>query len=141
MPKTSPSMAREVERLVHEFLEDAGVWGIVITDVHATIADDGESLVIRVDYGDGRSSESTFEGYVGISDLDDILLVTIEELTEKGSQVVSSMLTTSTGLRDETRPDPFLPALHRREGKIAPPIWEKNWLPPSPFPSLKPPTA
>lgn len=136
MARTSLGTARTVQQLVHEFLKGAGVWGIVITDVRATIGDDKESLVIRAEYCDGRSSETTFEGYVGICDLDDVLLATIQELTEKGSDVVRDMPNIySIGLQESARPRTFPPTLHQREGKTGTP-WGEAWLPQGPYPSL-----
>ncbi|MDQ0731780.1 hypothetical protein QFZ57_002574 [Arthrobacter sp. B1I2] len=122
---TKPWLVREIEQELRDHLNSDRYLELV-KQLEVALAPDGESIVVRAVYQDDRTTRTTFDGNADVNDVDDIVEVTIEELTTN-SEEVAGHLGGTTALSEIAAPFPEV--THRRGPAPALP-WGGQWVPP-----------
>lgn len=125
----------QVEQQLQDYFQHEPLTAGLIKQLVAVLAPDGESIAVKAAYRDERTSETIFEGNADFNDLDDIVAVMVEELTENARAV---------GIRTEAGAEispvvvaaPFPRVTHSR-GPAPKLPWEGQWMPDRPIPSIQ----
>ncbi|WP_306925063.1 hypothetical protein [Arthrobacter globiformis] len=125
-------MVREIEQQVRDYFHLEGRPKFV-KQLAVALAPDGESIVVSAVYQDGRTSRTIFEGNADVNDVDDIMAVTIEELTINSDEVAGHMAGSTPS---SATPVPFAEVTHRR-GPAPKLPWGGQWMPPLAIPSIR----
>lgn len=139
---TQTWVVREIEQQLRDHFQDQQRFGTVFTQLDVSVAVDLVSVFVRVQYSDGRISETTFEGNVDVADVDDIVAVLKDELSKNGADVFDRMWDASQHQFDPnwdswTPATPFPAVTHQRVPTE--PVWGERWIPDGPLPSIREP--
>lgn len=125
-------MVRDIEQQLRDYFHFDGCLKSV-KQLAVALSTDGESIVVSAVYQDGRTSRTIFEGNADVNDVEDIIAVAIEELTNNSDEVAGQLAGNTPLL---VSPVPFPEVTHRR-GPAPKLPWGGQWMPPPPIPSIR----